>query len=88
MPHFIKNSDGNYDYYYDGVYGTILPGYANQTDIEAYLNDEAFFKTVENRYKKIDLTGFNPKDTQRYNARVQKTANWLRKTIQEKRFEL
>ena len=88
MPHFIKDSDGNIDYYYDYVHGTILADYANPEGIEAYLEDEVFFETVKNRYKNIDLSGTNKKDIARYNARVEKTANWLRKQVQENRFEL
>ena len=88
MPHFMKDNDGNIDYYYDHVHGSILAEYANPEGIEAYLEDEVFFETVKNRYKNIDLSGANKKDISRYYARVEKTADWLRKQVQEKRFEL
>ena len=45
--------------------------------IEAYIEDEVFWETVKNSYKDIDLS--NKKDKERFIAKRQKTADWLRK---------
>jgi hypothetical protein len=79
MAYFEKNSDGNFMYSYCGVGDIILGEYVDPTLIEAYLEDETFEVAVRNSYKSIDLSGRSKRDIERFNAKMQKTADWLRK---------
>ena len=79
MAYFEKNSDGNFDYSYYGVNDTILGEYVDPGRIQAYLDDETFEVAVKNSYKHIDLSGKSKRDLERFNAKKQKTADWLRK---------
>lgn len=83
MAKFYEMNDEFY-YEYDGVYGSILSEYATPERIEAYLDDEEFDEAIKNRYKKIDLSGNNEKDLDRFRVRKEKTANWLRKQVQKR----
>ena len=83
MAKFYEMNDEFY-YEYDGVYGFILSEYATPERIEAYLDDEEFDEAIKNRYKKIDLSGKNEKDLDRFRARKEKTANWLRKQVRKR----
>jgi len=47
--------------------------------IDAYLEGEAFFDAVEGSYKDIDLTGRSKRDLERFDKKLNKTADWLRK---------
>ena len=64
---------------YCGVGDIILGEYVDPELIEAYLADETFEVAVKNSYKNIDLSGKNKRDLERFNAKKQKTADWLRK---------
>ncbi len=80
MAYFEKNSyDDDFRYSYYGVNGFILGNYVNPTGIEAYIEDETFYDAVKDSYKNIDLSGRNKRDIERFNAKMQKTADWLRK---------
>ena len=79
MAYFEKDFDGNIQYSYNGVNGWILGNYVNPTGIEAYIEDEVFYDAVKDSYKSIDLTGRNKRDLERFNAKMNKTADWLRK---------
>ena len=79
MAYFEKDFDGNFQYSYNGVNGWILGNYVNPTGIEAYIEDEVFYDAVKDSYKRIDLTGRNKRDMERFNAKMNKTADWLRK---------
>ena len=79
MAYFIKNSDGNFDYSYYGVNDTILGEYVDPGRIQAYLDDETFQQAVVNSYASIDLSGDNEKDVARVLAKMERTADWLRK---------
>lgn len=79
---FFKFDDyGNIDYNYDRVFGWIEASYANPEGIEAYLDDEAFIEDVKNSYKRIDLTGDNQRDIDRFLAKQNRVADWLRKQM-------
>jgi len=79
MAYFEKNSNGDFVYSYFGVGDVICGDYVDPTLIEAYLEDETFYEAVRNSYKNIDLTGRNKHDLERFNAKMSKTADWLRK---------
>ena len=79
MAYFMKNDDGNYEYSYYGVGDIICGEYVDPTLIEAYLEDETFYEAVKGSYNKIDLTGRRKRDMDRFNAKREKTAAWLRK---------
>ena len=80
MAYFEKNSyDDDFLYSYYCVNGFILVNYVNPTGIEAYIEDETFYDAVKDSYKNIDLSGRNKRDIERFNAKMQKTADWLRK---------
>jgi hypothetical protein len=79
MAYFEKDFDGNFQYSYNGVNVWILGNYVNPTGIEAYIEDEVFYDAVKDSYKSIDLTGRNKRDLERFNAKMNKTADWLRK---------
>jgi hypothetical protein len=79
MAYFEKISDGNFMYSYCGVGDIILGEYVDPELIEAYLEDETFEVAVKNSYKHIDLSGKSKRDLERFNAKKQKTAYWLRK---------
>ena len=79
MAYFEKDFEGNFQYSYYGVNGWILREYVNPTGIEAYIEDELFYDAVKDSYKRIDLTGRNKRDLERFNAKMNKTADWLRK---------
>ena len=78
MAYFMKNDDGNYEYSYYGVNGCILGDYVAPVVIEAYIEDEAFYEAVKKSYKHIDLTGRRKRDMERFIAKRDKTAAWLR----------
>ena len=77
MPHFDKQTDGTFSYSYNRVNGTIDAEFVSPDRIEAYIEDDGFWETVKNSYKDIDLS--NKKDKERFIAKRQKTADWLRK---------
>lgn len=79
MAYFEKNYDGNYQYSYYGVSDCILGEYVTPELIEAYIEDETFYEAVKNSYKDIDLTGRRKHDLERFAAKREKTAAWLRK---------
>lgn len=79
MAYFEKDSNGNFMYSYCGVGDIICGEYVDPTLIEAYLEDETFEVAVKNSYKHIDLSGKSKRDLERFNAKKQKTADWLRK---------
>ena len=79
MAYFEKDFEGHFQYSYCGVNGVILGDYVNPEDIEAYIEDEMFYEAVKDSYKSIDLTGKCKRDLERFNAKKQKTADWLRK---------
>ena len=78
MAYFEKNDEGNYEYSYYGVGDCILGEYVTPELIEAYIEDETFHEAVKNSYKKIDLTGRRKRDLERFLAKRDKTAAWLR----------
>jgi hypothetical protein len=78
MAYFEKNDDGNYEYSYCGVADCIFGEYVNPEGIEAYIADEVFYEAVKHSYKKIDLTGRRKRDMERFIAKRNKTADWLR----------
>ena len=77
MAYFRMNDDGNFEYSYYGVHGWIEHGYAAPVNIETYFDEEPFFEAVKSSYKNLDLT--RKRDLERFNAKKQKTADWLRK---------
>lgn len=80
MAYFEKNYyDDNFQYSYYGVNGFIFGEFVNPKDIEAYIEDETFYEAVRDSYKSIDLSGRNKRDMERFNAKMKKTADWLRK---------
>ena len=79
MAYFEKISDGNFMYLYYGVGDIILGEYVDPELIEAYLEDETFQQAVVNSYASIDLSGDNEKDVARVLAKMERTADWLRK---------
>ena len=78
MAYFEKDIEGNFQYSYYGVNGIILGDYVNPEDIEAYIEDEMFYEAVKDSYKSIDLTGRRKRDMERFIAKRNKTADWLR----------
>lgn len=78
MAYFVKNFDENFSYSYCGVSDTIIGDYVNSDKIDAYLEDEAFWEAVRRSYKNIDLSGKNKRDLARFNAKCEKTAEWIR----------
>ena len=79
MAYFEKNSVGIFEYCYYGVNDTILGEYVDPGRIQAYLDDESFQQAVVNSYASIDLSGDNEKDVARVLAKMERTADWLRK---------
>ena len=77
MAYFRMNDDGNFEYSYYWVHGWIEHGYAAPVNIETYFDEEPFFEAVKSSYKNLDLT--RKRDLERFNAKKQKTADWLRK---------
>ena len=78
MAYFEKDFEGNFQYSYCGVNGIILGDYVNREGIEAYIDDEMFYEAVKDSYKSIDLTGRRKRDMERFIAKRNKTADWLR----------
>ena len=78
MAYFEKDLEGNFQYSYYGVNGIILGDYVNPEGIEAYIDDEMFYEAVKDSYKHIDLTGKRKRDLERFIAKREKTAVWLR----------
>ena len=78
MAYFKKCDDGKYEYSYCGVCNYILGEYVAPELIEAYIEDETFHEAVKNSYKKINLTGSCKRDMERFIAKKNKTAAWLR----------
>ena len=76
--YFEKNDDSNYEYSYYGVDDCIFGEYVNPERIEAYISDEAFYEAVKHSYKSIDLTGRRKRDMERFIAKRDKAADWLR----------
>lgn len=79
MAYFYKNYDNNFEYSYLGVNDCILGEYVTPDLIEAYIEDETFYEAVKNSYKHIDLSGRSKHDKERFAAKTNKTANWLRR---------
>ena len=52
---------------------------ASPEKLEAYLDDEVFQQAVINSYEHIDLSGDNEKNISRVFAKMDRTAEWLRK---------
>ena len=79
MAYFKKDDYGNVWYSYYGVSDCILADYTSPEKIEAYLDDEVFQQAVINSYEHIDLSGDNEKNISRVFAKMDRTAEWLRK---------
>ena len=79
MAYFKKDDHGNVWYSYYGVSDCILADYTAPEQIEAYLDDEVFQQAVINSYEHIDLSGDNEKNISRVFAKMDRTAEWLRK---------
>ena len=79
MSYFVKEADGNFHYSYYGVVDWVMAEYVNPQGIEVYIENEQFSNAVKGSYKDIDLTGKRKRDLERFNAKKQKTADWLRK---------
>ena len=79
MAYFKKDDHGNVWYSYYGVSDCILADYTSPEKIEAYLDDEVFQQAVINSYQHIDLSGDNEKNISRVLAKMDRTAEWLRK---------
>ena len=78
MAYFEKHDDGNYEYSYYGVSDCILGEYVTPELIEAYISDDTFYDAVRPSYKSIDLTCRRKRDLERFLAKRDKTAAWLR----------
>ncbi len=78
MSCFTKIDDKNFMYSYYGVTDCIPEEYVTPELIGAYINDEVFYEAVKNSYKDINLTGSRKRDMERFNAKFNKTADWLR----------
>ena len=79
MAYFKKDDHGNVWYSYYGVSDCILADYTSPEKLEAYLDDEVFQQAVINSYQHIDLSGDNEKNISRVLAKMDRTAEWLRK---------
>ena len=79
MAYFKKDDHGNVWYSYYGVSDCILADYTSPEKLEAYLDDEVFQQAVINSYEHIDLSGDNEKNIYRVFAKMDRTAEWLRK---------
>ena len=79
MAYFKKDDYGNVWYSYYGVSDCILADYTSPEKLEAYLDDEVFQQAVINSYEHIDLSGDNEKNISRVLAKMDRTAEWLRK---------
>ena len=79
MAYFKKDDPGNVWYSYYGVSDCILADYTSPEKLEAYLDDEVFQQAVINSYEHIDLSGDNEKNISRVLAKMDRTAEWLRK---------
>ena len=79
MAYFKKDDHGNVWQSYYGVSDCILADYTSPEKIEAYLDDEVFQQAVINSYEHIDLSGDNEKNISRVFAKMDRTAEWLRK---------
>ena len=79
MAYFKKDDHGNVWYSYYGVSDCILADYTSPEKLEAYLDDEVFQQAVINSYEHIDLSGDNEKNISRVLAKMDRTAEWLRK---------
>ena len=79
MAYFKKDDHGNVWYSYYGVSDCILADYTSPEKLEAYLDDEVFQHAVINSYEHIDLSGDNEKNISRVLAKMDRTAEWLRK---------
>ena len=79
MAYFTKDDHGNVWYSYYGVSDCILADYTSPEKLEAYLDDEVFQQAVINSYEHIDLSGDNEKNISRVFAKMDRTAEWLRK---------
>ena len=86
MAYFMKDNQGNIEYSYYGVCDCILAEYATVEGIEAYIEDEVFQQAVVNSYQNIDLSGENEKNVDRVLAKMDRTADWLRKKMEANRF--
>jgi hypothetical protein len=79
MAYFRMNDDGNFEYSYYGVHGWIEHGYAAPVNIEAYFEEKMFYEAVKNSYQNLDLS--RKRDLERFNAKMEKTADWLRMKV-------
>ena len=79
MAYFKKDDHGNVWYSYYGVSDCILADYTSPEKLEAYLDDEVFQQAVINSYEHIDLSGDKEKNISRVFAKMDRTAEWLRK---------
>lgn len=79
MAYFKKDDHGNVWYSYYGVSDCILADYTSPEKLEVYLDDEVFQQAVINSYEHIDLSGDNEKNISRVFAKMDRTAEWLRK---------
>ena len=79
MAYFKKDDHGNVWYSYYVVSDCILADYTSPEKLEAYLDDEVFQQAVINSYEHIDLSGDNEKNISRVLAKMDRTAEWLRK---------
>lgn len=58
--------------------GQRIGDYVNPEGIGAYIEDEMFYEAVKDSYKSIDLTGTRKRDLERFIAKRDKAAAWLR----------
>ena len=79
MAYFKKDDHGNVWYSYYGVSDCILADFLSPEMLESYLDDEGFQQAVINSYEHIDLSGDNEKNISRVFAKMDRTAEWLRK---------
>jgi hypothetical protein len=78
MAYFVKEDNGDFNYSYYDVCDTIPGEYVKPNDIEAYIENEAFEMAVKASYKNIDISGRSKRDLERFNAKRERVAAWLR----------
>ena len=79
MAYFKKDDHGNVWYSYYGVSDCILADYTSPEKLEAYLDDEVFQQAVISSDEHVYLSGDNEKNISRVVAKMDRTAEWLRK---------
>lgn len=79
MPRFERIDDEKFFFSYYGTADFLPAVYVDPTLIDAYFEEEAFLEAVKASYSRIDLSGRNKRDEERFEKKCQKTADWLRK---------